>query len=207
MLDKKAIIIGYSGHSYTVIETAQASGFKVELYSEKKEALHNPFSLKYLGCESDSNFDFNPKTCVFLLGIGNNEIREKTAKVILSKNGILPSVVSPDANVSKYCTIGKGVVIVRGVNLNALTEIGDFSILNTGCCVDHECSIGKSVHIAPGAVLAGQVSIGNGCFIGANSFIKQGVKIGEGSTIGAGSVVLHDVAPFSKIVGNPGKIL
>ncbi len=207
MSDKKVIIVGYSGHAYTVIETAESLGLKVCYYTEKQQLSKNPFSLNYLGSESDSDFDFSKKTSLFLLGIGDNKNRQKAAELILSKKGILQSIISPDASISKYSVVGKGVLIVRGVNLNAFTEVGDFSILNTGCSIDHECTIGKGVHIAPGAVLAGNVSIGNGCFIGANSFIKQGVKIGDHSIIGAGAVILNDVAPYSKTVGNPGREL
>ena len=207
MSDKKVIVVGYSGHAYTVIETAESQGLIVKYYTEKSELTKNPFSLHYLGNESNSNFDFSRTTSLFILGIGDNKIREKVATLILSKNGVLQSLISPEANVSKYSVIGKGVLIVRGANINAFAEIGDYSILNTGCSIDHACSIGKSVHIAPGAVLAGGVKVGDRSFIGANSVIKQGVTIGKDVIIGAGTVVLKDIPNDSKVVGNPGRIL
>ncbi len=50
-----------------------------------------------------------------------------------------------------------------------------------------------------------KVVIENDVWIGANVFIKNGVTISNGAIIGAGAVILADVAPFSIVVGVPGK--
>lgn len=49
------------------------------------------------------------------------------------------------------------------------------------------------------------IHIGNDVWIGANVLIADGVTIGDGAVIGAGSVVLHDVEPYSVVVGTPAK--
>lgn len=49
------------------------------------------------------------------------------------------------------------------------------------------------------------IVIGNDVWIGANVTIIDGVTIGDGAIIGAGSVVLHDVEPYSVVVGVPAK--
>jgi acetyltransferase EpsM len=207
VLDNKTVIVGYSGHAYVVAESYIAKGGKISFYSDLYEASKNPFDLSYLGFESDPNFKGWDIPLKYILGIGDNYLREKVAKLILSNSNILENVIDPNAVISKSANIGNGVFASKGVLVNAFSTIGSFTILNTGCIIEHECEIGIASHIAPGAVLAGNVKVGNRTFIGANAVIKQGVVIGDDVIIGAGSVVLHNVDNNSKIVGNPGRLL
>lgn len=53
-----------------------------------------------------------------------------------------------------------------------------------------------------------EIIVEDDVFIGANSIILKGVRIGQGSIIGAGSVVaLRDIPPFSRVAGNPARIV
>lgn len=207
MLDNKTIIIGYSGHAYVVAESYIANGGNISFYADLKEASNNPFDLAYLGFESAPNFRGWDLSLNYILGIGDNNLREKAAKLILSKSNKLENVIDPHAVISKSTNIGNGVFVSKGVLINAFSTIGNFTILNTGCIIEHECEIGTASHIAPGAVLAGNVKVGDRSFIGANAVIKQGVVIGDDVIIGAGSVVIHNVEKNSKIVGNPGRLI
>ena len=207
MLDNKTVIVGYSGHAYVVAESYIANGGSISFYVDLKEASNNPFDLAYLGFESAPNFKGWDLSLKYILGIGDNNLREKVAKLILSKSNILENVIDPNAVISKSANIGIGVFASKGVLVNTFSTIGNFTILNTGCIIEHECEIGTAAHIAPGAVLAGNVKVGNRTFIGANAVIKQGVVIGDDVIIGAGSVVLHNVENNSKVVGNPGRLL
>ena len=207
MLDYKTVIVGYSGHAYVVAESYIANGSNISFYADLNEASKNPFDLAYLGFESAPNFKGWDLSFKYILGIGDNYLREKVAKLILSNSNILENVIDPHSVISKSANIGKGVFASKGVLVNAFSIIGNFSILNTGCIIEHECEIGTAAHIAPGAVLAGNVKVGNRSFIGANAVIKQGVIIGDDVIIGAGSVVLQNVGNNSKLVGNPGRLL
>lgn len=207
MLDNKTIIIGYSGHSYVVAESYIANGGNISFYADLKETTNNPFNLTYLGYESAQDFKGWDLSLKYILGIGNNNLREKVAKLILSKSNILENVIDPNAIISKSTKLGNGVFASKGVLVNPFSTIGNFTVLNTGCIIEHECEIGTAAHIAPGAVLAGNVKVGDRTFIGANAVIKQGVIIGSDVIIGAGSVVLHDVENNSKLVGNPGRLI
>ena len=208
MLDKKAIaIIGYSGHAFVVAEILIEQGFTLDFYIDKKELTHNPYGLKYLGCETDHDFQGWELNFSYVLGIGNNRLREKTAKIVVDHDKPLRKVISNSSSISKTAYIGNGVFVSRGVLVNALAQIEDYAILNTGCIIEHECIINCAAHIGPGAVLAGNVSIGRRTFVGANSVIKQGIKIGEDVVIGAGSVIINDVPNNSKMVGNPARMI
>lgn len=51
----------------------------------------------------------------------------------------------------------------------------------------------------------GDINIGNDVWIGYNATIMAGVTIGDGAIIATNSTVIHDVAPYSIVGGNPAK--
>lgn len=205
MLDKEIILIGYSGHGVVVAEAAKASNLNLKYYSELKKVDINPFNLKYIGFEKEVPFKGWEGDFEFILGIGDNKLREQISKFILFKNKKILNVIHHSASVSDGTIIGLGNFIARNVSINPLVEIKDFCIFNTSCVIEHECKIGVAVHIGPGAVLAGNVKVGDRVFIGANSVIKQGVTIESDVIIGAGSVILKDISRGKKVVGNPSR--
>lgn len=204
---KIAILLGYSGHGYVVLEAALQNGINILGYGEKFENFNNPFSLKYLGDESLGSFRYWDSYKNYILGIGNNIARKKVADRVLENGGNCLTVIHPDSSISKMASIGEGTFVARNVSINPQANIGNFVILNTSSSIDHECKIEDGAHVGPGAVLAGQVNVGPHAFIGANSVIKEGVSIGSNSIIGAGSVVLKDVGDNQKVVGNPARII
>lgn len=203
----KLVIIGYSGHAYVVIDAALKSKLKVFAYTEKVERILNPFKIRYLGFEEDESFNEWDKGYQFILGIGDNEIREKIIRFVISRNGILKSVIHPSATIGSHVNIEEGTFVGAGVSINPIVNIGKGVIINTGAIVEHGCQIDDFTHIAPSAVLAGDVQVGTRTFIGANAVIKEGIKIGNNVIIGAGAVVLENVRNDSKVVGNPGRYL
>lgn len=205
MFDNKVILIGYSGHGYVVAETALENNISIIGYSEREILNKNPFEIQYLGFEGQEDFIGWNKSYEFILGIGDNKIREKIAKLIISKGKKIQTLIHNTASISKTVQIGNGTFINRNVAVNAFATIGENVILNTGCVIEHECVLHDAVHIAPGAVLAGNVTIGERTFVGANAVIKQGMIIGKDVIIGAGSVVINDIKENEVWVGNPAK--
>ncbi len=201
------IIVGYSGHAFVVIEAVLANGLELVGYCEKTEKEFNPFSLKYLGVESEQAMFLKEYSDInFFLGIGDNLIRRKIAEGLSTKANFL-SICHPKSSVSTTAKIGKGCFISINAVVNSFAEIGDFCIINTNATVEHEVKLDKAVHIAPGTVLCGNVSVGENSFIGANSVVIPGIQIGKNVTIGAGSVVIRDVPDNVTLVGNPSKII
>jgi phosphonate metabolism protein (transferase hexapeptide repeat family) len=49
------------------------------------------------------------------------------------------------------------------------------------------------------------VTIGHDVWLGHGVVVLAGVTIGNGAAIGAGTIVTKDVAPYSIVVGNPGR--
>ncbi len=205
MLDKEVILIGYSGHAFVVGETVIQNGFSIKGYSDIIECSLNPFNLHYLGFEKDHDFIGWNEQNSFVLGIGDNKLRQNIALLIERKKQKVNTVIHKSASISSSSVIVDGTFINKNVSVNALAIIGKTVILNTGCIVEHECILKDAVHIAPGAVLAGSVTVGERTFIGANSVVKQGIFIGIDVIIGAGSVVITNIPDNETWAGNPAK--
>lgn len=204
-MKKSSVLVGYSGHGLVVAEAAIRSGIDLVYYIDKKPSSNNIFSLTYIGHEEDVHFDGWGNGYDFILGIGDNKVRERLGDLLNSRDEKVISVIHPSANISGVTKIERGVFISGNTVVNVLCEIGKYCIINTGAIIEHECLLGQSVHIAPGAVLAGNVKIGHRTFIGANAVVKQGVSIGQDVIVGAGTVVLTDIPDNSVYVGNPAK--
>ena len=75
--------------------------------------------------------------------------------------------------------------------INCHSKIGNFSIVNSSATIDHECNLGKGVHIMGGAALAGRIKVNDYVTVGTNATIIPDTKLDKGSYVGAGSVVLN----------------
>lgn len=204
-MNKEAVIIGYSGHSYVIIDILLCNGYKIIGYCENEYKIKNPYSLNYLGSENNDEVLKILKNHSVFIAIGDNHIRGSIFSKLMQKEVKCPALIHPKSFISKQVLIGDGAVIMSGVVINSQSKIGKAVICNSSAIIEHECSIGDCAHIAPGAVLAGNVSIGNNSFIGANSVIKQGVKIGSNVVVGAGSVVVKDIEDGLTMYGNPAR--
>lgn len=207
MFEKKSVLIGYGGHARVVADSFLKLDNSLKFYTALNKAQFNPFKLKFLGNELDKDFKGWDLGFNFILGVGDNKLRFKIGSQILSMKEKLENVIDTSSMISTRISIGKGIFISKGVMVNSFSSIGDFTILNTGSIIEHDCIIGRGVHIGPSSIITGGVVIGQRTFVGANSVIKQGIKIGDDVLIGAGSVVLNDVKTGSIIAGNPAKLI
>ncbi|SHH56192.1 serine O-acetyltransferase EpsC [Thermosipho atlanticus] len=100
-------------------------------------------------------------------------------------------------DINPSAEIEPGVVIDHGIG----TVIGSTVTIGTGTLIYHGVTLG-SRNIQKGKR---HPDIGRNVLIGSGAKILGAIKIGDGAQIGANSVVLHDVAPYTKVVGIPAK--
>jgi acetyltransferase-like isoleucine patch superfamily enzyme/acyl carrier protein len=92
--------------------------------------------------------------------------------------------------VGKYSSIAAGVTFVLGGRHQ------------TDAVTTHLMQLPASALGPP----QGDIVIGSDVWIGANALILSGVTVGDGAVIGAGSVVVNDVPPYGRVLGNPARI-
>lgn len=200
---KEFLLLGYSGHSYVVIDAIYSQNNSIIGYYDINKNLLNPYKLIYKGKEKKIIEKKNNQ--YYFPSVGSNSLRKKLIQIIEQKELNQAVVCHKSAQISNNSKIEISTFISANVTINSLAHIKKGCIINSGAIIEHECVINEYSHIAPGAVLAGNVTIGKETFIGANSVIIQGVKIGNNVIIGAGSVVLNDIDDNQTWVGNPAK--
>lgn len=203
------ILVGYSGHSYVVIDTIRSNGDRVLGYfrSEAKEL--NPYGLDWLGSEKEEEVlqRYGWDGACIALATGNNELRRKLYGYFDGHGFAMPTVRNRDTWISGESHMEDACFVAHGCQVNALSRIGRGCILNTDTVIEHECVLGEFVNIAPGAVLLGNVTMGDGTFVGANAVVRQGITVHNGATVGMGAVVTRDVPAGETWVGNPARPL
>jgi acetyltransferase EpsM len=117
------------------------------------------------------------------------------------------TIIHPTAVVAHSAQIGFGVVLMPLVVIGPNVSIGDHSQVYAHGFLGHHAKVGDHSFIANNASVGGYVNIHQGAHIGSNSSILERVTVGEWGLVGLGSVVLKDVPPYSKAVGNPARII
>jgi UDP-N-acetylglucosamine acyltransferase len=105
--------------------------------------------------------------------------------------------------------IGSRTVIREFATLNPATEEGEATVVGNECLlmayshVAHNCTIGNHVILANSVNLAGHVRVDDHAIIGGVTPVHQFVRVGVHSMIGGGSRIPQDVAPYTRVAGNP----
>ena len=111
MLSNQYIIVGYSGHAHVVCDSIREAGGELIGYLDKSQATSNPFSLDYLGSESDFVNKADKNNILFALGIGDNQIRYNVATYLKSQQCLIGTVIHPSAYLSKSVDLAYGVFV------------------------------------------------------------------------------------------------
>ena len=195
----KLAIIGAGGHGKVIAEVALRVGYIVQDIIFFDDNPNNSFPYNVLTL--DSLDSFTSTSFDFIVGIGDNKIREKKFYYLKSLGFNSVSLIDPSAVVSSSATVDEGVIIMPNVTINANATIGLNVILNTSSVIEHDVKIANSVHVAPGAVCTGGVQVGTQSLIGANATILPYTNIGSNVVVAAGSVVtkhIHDDSIYIK---------
>jgi len=102
-------------------------------------------------------------------------------------------------------TVGDGSMVAAGCVLSTDVQIGRHVILNIGCSVSHDTSLGDYATVAPRVAVPGAVQVEPGAELGIGCSLRQGLRIGRGAMVGMGAVVTRDVAPRDVVIGCPAR--
>jgi sugar O-acyltransferase (sialic acid O-acetyltransferase NeuD family) len=142
-----------------------------------------------------------------ICAVGAPEVRRRLVVEALDAGARFCSIIHPSVRMSRWNSIGSGVVIAAGCILTNQIRIGDHVQLNLDCTVGHDVMIGDYVTVSPGTHISGNVTVRTGGNIGTGVNIINRLEIGEWSVIGAGSTLIRDVPPNTTVVGVPGKVV
>ena len=190
---KDIILIGGGGHCKSVIDVLEHEGkFKIIGIVDKPQLIGSKL-LDYEIIGNDDDLPTLAKTIKHaLVTVGQIKTpasRMKLFELAVQSGFTLPSIISPNAYVSKHSTLGVGTIIMNQAIVNANVVIGDNCIINSKSLIEHDCSILNHCHISTNATINGGSIIESGCFIGSNATTKEHVKIIKNSFIKAGSIV------------------
>ncbi|MDM7861410.1 acetyltransferase [Alteromonas sp. ASW11-36] len=203
----KLRIVGAGGHAKVVADCAEQLGYKdIGMLDDNYPATQACEHWPVVGTSSQIT-ELNDAHTHWFVAIGNNAVRAKLQAQLLALGCTLTTLVHPSAVIGGNVSIGAGTLVLANAVVNAFSRIGQGSILNTACSIDHDGDIGDFVHIAPGVRLAGAVRVKQKTFIGIGSCVIQQITIGSEVTVGAGSTVIRDIPDQARVAGNPARAL
>lgn len=210
---ERIIVIGAGGHGRVVVDTLHCLGraaTAVVIDSNPRLWGNSILGVQVRGGDDQLKELVAEGFGAFVVAIGG--IRQFSLRRLLFDAavslGLRPLTLRhPTSICSKFASVGDGCQLMAGIVINTQARIDENCILNTRSIIEHDCRIGREVHIAPGACLAGGVEVGDQVHIGAGATICENLKIGIRAIVGAGAVVVRDVPPETVVVGVPARVI
>ena len=207
---KEIIVVGFGGHSKSVIDTLErADEYRIIGYTDVKESL--PYrGYQWLGTDDrlkEYYYQGVHYACVCTGYLGKGVIRDQLYYLLKRIGFQLPVIIDPTAVIAKDVPIGEGSFIGKNAVINADSKIGKMCIINSGALMEHDSITDDFSHVAVRTVVCGGARIGDHSFLGANSTVIQYLQVGKHVIVGAGSVVVSDLPDYCVAVGNPAKIV
>ena len=117
------------------------------------------------------------------------------------------TVIHPTAVVSKQAKIGNGVCIQPFVSIGPNVEIGNHVQIFAQCLIGHNSILKDYSYVANNACIGANVVLKEGAYLGTNCSTLENITIGKWSLVGIGSVVIKSIDDYTKVVGNPSRVI
>ncbi|MGB0870084.1 MAG: acetyltransferase [Flavobacteriales bacterium] len=141
-----------------------------------------------------------------ILGIGYNYLDTKQ-RLFDQFYGVIPfgRIIHSSCIIDPTAKINEGTVLYPGVIVDANVKIESNVLVNLGCCIAHDSTIGHSSFLSPRVAIAGFVKIGQRCILGINSSFKDNIELSNEIQIGAGTVVVKSLKEKDIYIGVPAR--
>ena len=117
------------------------------------------------------------------------------------------TIIHPTAAVSKFAKIGHDVCIQPFVNVGPNVFVGNHVQIYAQVLIGHNAKLENFCYVANNACIGANVRLKEGAYLGTNCSILENITIGEWGLVGIGTVVLKNVASYSKVMGNPARVI
>jgi len=212
----KLIILGAGGNATVILSSIEdindrSSAYEILGYlDDAKEKGMEINNYKVLGPISDagSYLKYSDVQYVYSLLTANKMVErvEKLNKLQIPVERFA-TLIHPSATVSRNSILKHGVLIMPGVVVSPNVLIGNFVNIYANSLIGHDAVIEDYCFIANCASIGSTVRLKKCSYVGSNATILEKVVVGEYALLGLGAVVLKDVPPRCKVVGNPARIL
>lgn len=209
MKQHPVIVLGAGGHAKVLIDMLRLRGCEILGIADADASRHGS---SHAGCRviggDDAVLQHDPGRVRLVNGVGSTDhprARRRLFDEFKRRGYVFQGISHPSVVVAADAVLEEGVQVMAGAVIQPGGRIGMNTIINTSASVDHDCTVGAHVHLAPGVTLSGNVRIGDGTHIGTGACVIQGVTIGEDCVIGAGAVVLTDIPAGARAAGVPAR--
>tara|TARA_Y100000591_G_scaffold326212_1_gene348485 strand:- start:591 stop:1196 length:606 start_codon:yes stop_codon:yes gene_type:complete len=192
----KIIILGSGGHAKSCAEVIESTGkYEIAGYIHNEDNSKLKDDIRFLGNDTILK-DLRYKVSNAFIGIGQIKSPEKRINLYTKLIEIgynMPTIISPNAYVSKSAEIGEGTIIMHQAIVNCNSKIGDNCIVNSKALIEHDVVIGNHCHISTGSIVNGNCTIKDEVFIGSGAICKHGVTIEQKVVINAGKYIHSNI--------------
>ena len=163
----KLLILGAGSHGHNVQEAAERLG----IFKEIKYLDDHVVGGNILGKCSEYAAFVSEFPCAFI-AIGNNVVRRQYAELLRAAGFVLPTIIHPDASVSKNSRIGDGSIVMAQATVNAAT-VGEMCIVASNALVNFGANVGNYAHIDCGGIVMKDSEVPEMAYVGSGEIYKS----------------------------------
>ncbi len=138
--------------------------------------------------------------------LGNNNRVFSHAVLGMEPQDLKFSGAKTEVFIGNNNTIREFATIHRGTESTGKTVVGDNNLIMAYCHVAHDNRIGSNIVMANATNLGGHVKLEDWVILGGMVKVHQFCSVGCHSLVGADVKVVKDVAPYTLIGRDPGKV-